>query len=49
MLQNKINLNMKTITFNIPDTVDIDKNEASMLFASKLYEKGKLSWGRPLI
>ena len=37
---------MKTITFNIPDTVDIDKNEASMLFASKLYEKGKLSLGQ---
>jgi len=26
---------MKTIVFNIPDTVDLDKNEASMLFASK--------------
>ena len=37
---------MKTITFNIPDTVDIDKNEAAMLFASKLYEKGKLSLGQ---
>ncbi len=37
---------MKTITFNIPDTVDIDKNEAAMLFASKLYEKGKFSLGQ---
>ena len=37
--------NMKTITFKIPDTVDIDKNEAAMLFASKLYKKGKLSLG----
>lgn len=26
--------------------VDIDNNEASMLFASKLYEKGKLSLGQ---
>ena len=37
---------MKTIAFSIPDTVDLDKNEASMLFASKLYEKGKLSLGQ---
>ena len=37
---------MKTITFNIPDTVDLDKNEAAMLFASRLYEKGKLSLGQ---
>ena len=37
---------MKTITFNIPDTVDLDNNEAAMLFASKLYEKGKLSLGQ---
>ena len=37
---------MKTSTFNIPDTVDLDNNEAAMLFASKLYEKGKLSLGQ---
>ena len=37
---------MKTIIFNLPDTVDIDDNEASMLFASSLYEKGKLSLGQ---
>ncbi len=37
---------MKTITFNIPDTVELDKNEAAMLFASRLYEKGKLSLGQ---
>jgi len=37
---------MKTIVFNIPDTVDLDNNEASMLFASTLYEKGKLSLGQ---
>ncbi len=37
---------MKTITFQIPDTVELDQNEAAMLFASKLYEKGKLSLGQ---
>ncbi len=37
---------MKTIVFNIPDTVELDKDEASMLFASNLYEKGKLSLGQ---
>ncbi len=37
---------MKTITFRIPDTVELDQNEAAMLFASKLYEKGKLSLGQ---
>ncbi len=37
---------MKTITFHIPDTVELDQNEAAMLFASKLYEKGKLSLGQ---
>lgn len=37
---------MKTITFQIPDTVELDQNEAAMLFASRLYEKGKLSLGQ---
>lgn len=37
---------MKTIVFSLPDTVDLDNNEASMLFASTLYEKGKLSLGQ---
>ena len=37
---------MKTIVFNLPDTVELDKNEASMLFASSLHEKGKLSLGQ---
>ncbi len=37
---------MKTIVFHIPDTVELDKNEAAMLFASNLYEKGKLSLGQ---
>lgn len=37
---------MKTITINIPDTVDFDDKEALMAIASKLYEKGKLSLGQ---
>lgn len=37
---------MKTITINLPDTVDFDDKEALMIIASKLYEKGKLSLGQ---
>lgn len=37
---------MKTIVFNIPDTVELDEYEAAMLFASNLYAKGKLSLGQ---
>ena len=37
---------MKTITLNIPDTVDFDDKEALMAIASRLFEKGKLSLGQ---
>jgi predicted HTH domain antitoxin len=37
---------MKTLTINIPDTTDIDDQEAKMLLASRLYEKGKLTLGQ---
>jgi predicted HTH domain antitoxin len=37
---------MKTLTINIPDSVDLDAQEASMLLATKLYEQGKLSLGQ---
>ena len=37
---------MKTIQFNIPDTIDLNEREAKMLLASRLYEKGKLSLGQ---
>ena len=37
---------MRTITINIPDTVDLDDNEALMAIASRLYEMGKLSVGQ---
>lgn len=34
---------MKTITLNIPDNLDLDNREVSMLVATKLYEQGKLT------
>jgi len=37
---------MKTITLNIPDSIDIENRELVMLLASNLYEKGKLSLGQ---
>jgi predicted HTH domain antitoxin len=37
---------MKSITVNIPDTVELDSNEALMMIASGLYEKGRLSLGQ---
>jgi predicted HTH domain antitoxin len=37
---------MKTLTINIPNTVDIDDKEARMSLASKLYERGKLTLGQ---
>jgi predicted HTH domain antitoxin len=37
---------MKTLTLNIPDTLDLDNQEAVMLLATKLYEQGKLSLGQ---
>ena len=37
---------MKTMTLNIPDSLDINNNEVAMLVASQLYEQGKLSLGQ---
>ena len=37
---------MKTLTFNIPDSLDLDNNEVAMLVATRLYEQGKLSLGQ---
>ncbi|KFC24152.1 UPF0175 family protein [Chryseobacterium sp. FH1] len=37
---------MKTITLNIPDSIDIENRELVMHLASNLYEKGKLSLGQ---
>jgi predicted HTH domain antitoxin len=37
---------MKTLTINIPETVEIDEREAKTILAAKLYEKGSLSLGQ---
>jgi predicted HTH domain antitoxin len=37
---------MRTLTINLPDTVDLDDKEAKMVLASKLYEMGKLTLGQ---
>lgn len=37
---------MRTLTINLPATVDLDDREAKMVLASKLYELGKLSLGQ---
>ncbi|MEO8821615.1 MAG: UPF0175 family protein [Ginsengibacter sp.] len=36
---------MKTVTLNIPDSLNMDNTEVAMLVASQLYEQGKLSLG----
>ncbi|MDZ7773405.1 MAG: UPF0175 family protein [Balneolaceae bacterium] len=37
---------MKTLTIHIPNTAEIDDQEARMSLASKLYERGKLTLGQ---
>ncbi|MEX2411984.1 MAG: UPF0175 family protein [Candidatus Paceibacterota bacterium] len=37
---------MKQIVLNIPDFVDLEEKDISMMLASKLYEEGKLSLGQ---
>lgn len=37
---------MKTLTINIPDSIDFNNNDAAMLVSTKLYENGKLSLGQ---
>lgn len=37
---------MKTLILNIPDNLDLDNWEASMLLATQLYQQGKLSLGQ---
>lgn len=37
---------MKTLSIDIPDTLDLDDKEVKMALASKLYERGKLSLGQ---
>jgi len=40
---------MKSITFNIPEMSDLDSKELTMIVASQLYEKGKLSLGQAAV
>lgn len=37
---------MKTLTLNLPDSLDLDNSDLSMLIATKLYEQSKLSLGQ---
>ena len=37
---------MKTLTLNIPDSLDVENKELAMLVATRLYELGKLSLGQ---
>jgi predicted HTH domain antitoxin len=37
---------MKTLTINIPDSLDVENKDLAMLVASRLYELGKLSLGQ---
>lgn len=37
---------MKTLTLNVPDSLDLTNQELVMLVASRLYEQGKLSLGQ---
>jgi predicted HTH domain antitoxin len=37
---------MKTLTLDIPDSVDLTEHEVKMLLAGKLYEQGKLTLGQ---
>ena len=36
---------MRTITINLPETLEMDDREVMMSLAAKLYEDGKLSLG----
>lgn len=37
---------MKTLTLQVPDSLDLDAAELTMLVASRLYEEGRLSLGQ---
>ena len=37
---------MKTLTLNVPDTLDVSNKELAMLVSTQLYEQGKLSLGQ---
>lgn len=37
---------MKTITLNIPDSIEMNNKEFLMIVSTRLYEQGKLSLGQ---
>ena len=37
---------MKTLTLSIPDSVDMNEKEITIMLAAQLYDKGKLSLGQ---
>lgn len=37
---------MRTLTINLPGTIDLNDKEVKMVLASKLYELGKLTLGQ---
>ncbi len=37
---------MKTLTLNVPDSLDVDNRDRAMLVSTRLYEQGKLSLGQ---
>lgn len=37
---------MKTLTLNIPDSLDVDNQDLAMLVSTRLYEQGRLSLGQ---
>lgn len=37
---------MKTLTLNIPDSLDVDNRDLAMLVSTNLYEQGRLSLGQ---
>lgn len=37
---------MQILTLHLPDSLDLDAKEATMLLATRLYEQGKLSLGQ---
>jgi predicted HTH domain antitoxin len=37
---------MKTLTLNVPESLDVDNLDLAMLVSTRLYEQGKLSLGQ---
>lgn len=37
---------MKTLTLDVPDSLEVDNRDLAMLVSTKLYEQGKLSLGQ---